>query len=376
MKKGHLMPAPAKVGIVGAGIAGLSAGVLLAAAGAEVEILERAAGPRLDGSGITLQGNALRILRQLGCWDRIAAAGYAFNTVGIRAPDPDATVLAVMDDVRTGGDDLPATVGMRRPELTAILRDRLDAAGGQIRYGAEVTGVDPDTAAVTLASGETLRYDVLIGADGINSTVRRLLGIDIAPRATGVGAWRAVVPRPAEVVRTDLIYGGPQHLAGYCPITADSIYAYIVEEAQVRDNADGPRVFRELAAGYGGPWSEIAASVGDDTPLHYTWFTTHLVDGPWHRGRVALIGDAIHNCPPTIAQGAAMALEDAAVLTEELQTGPTPAEAFTRFRERRYARAKTVVDSSTELVRWMVDGHRGDVAALIQQVAHTVRVPA
>ncbi|MFW2242653.1 FAD-dependent monooxygenase [Rhodococcus opacus] len=62
----------------------------------------------------------------------------------------------------------------------------------------------------------------------------------------------------------------------------------------------------------------MADSVDKNTPTNYTWFTTHLVEGPWHRDQVVLIGDAIHNCPPTIAQGAAMALEDAAVLVEEL----------------------------------------------------------
>lgn len=374
------MPTLKKVGIIGAGIAGLAAGILLADAGIDVDILERADGPRRDGSGITLQGNALRILRQLGIWDQIESTGYAFDTVGIRAPDPDATVLVVMNDVRTGGDDLPATVGMHRPELAAILRDRLDAAGGRIRYGAEVVGIDlteKDTATAVLASGDRHSYDLLIAADGINSATRCLLGIDIAPRPTGVGAWRVVVPRPADVVRTDLIYGGPQYLAGYCPTSDDSIYAYIVEDAQARDKADGPLIFKKLAAGYGGPWAQIADSVDENTPTNYTWFTTHLIEGPWHRDRVVLIGDAIHNCPPTIAQGAAMALEDAAVLVEELLAdGPPLDEVFTRFRHRRFDRAKTVVDSSTQLVQWMLDGHRGDVAAVIQRVAHMVKVPA
>jgi 2-polyprenyl-6-methoxyphenol hydroxylase-like FAD-dependent oxidoreductase len=373
------MPSTKKVGIVGAGIAGLSAGILLADRGIHVEILERADGPRSAGSGITLQGNALRILRQLGVWDRIESQGYSFDTVGLRAPDAEATVLVVMNDVRTGGDDLPATVGMHRPELAAILRDRLDAAGGRIRYGADVVGIDSseNTATAVTASGDRRSYDLLIAADGINSPIRGLLGIDITPRPTGVGAWRVVVPRPTDVVRTDLIYGGRHHLAGYCPTGDDSIYAYIVEDAHVRDSAQGPLIFKELAAGYGGPWKQIADSIDENTPAHYTWFTTHLVEGPWHRDRVVLIGDAIHNCPPTIAQGAAMALEDAAVLVEELFAGDAPLDAvFTRFRERRFERAKTVVESSTQLVRWMVDGHRGDVAEVIQRVAHMVKEPA
>lgn len=369
-----------KVGIVGAGMAGMTVGILLAEAGVDVEILDSAAGPTQLGSGITLQGNALRILRQIGAWDRIKELGYAFDSIGIRAPDPHATVLAIIDDVRTGGPDLPATLGMRRPDLAAVLRELVHESGGLIRYGCALDGIDSDdrTATAILGTGERLTYDLLIGADGINSTTRRLLGIEVEPRSTGAGAWRVVVPRPADVVRTDLIYGGPHYLAGYCPTGDDSIYAYIIEPAQARDVKDGAVIFKELAAGYGGPWKEIAASVDENTSINYTWFTTHLVEEPWHRGRVMLIGDAIHNCPPTIAQGAAMALEDAWVLAEELNDGNgTLDEALLRVRARRFERAKTVVDSSTQLVEWMVDGRTDtDVAGVMHKVATMLEVPA
>jgi 2-polyprenyl-6-methoxyphenol hydroxylase-like FAD-dependent oxidoreductase len=106
------MAAVQNVGIVGAGAAGLAAAILLADAGINVEVLEKAESPQTLGSGITLQGNALRILRQLGVWEQVEAKGYAFGTLGLRAPDPAATVIAVLEDMRTGGDDLPATMGM------------------------------------------------------------------------------------------------------------------------------------------------------------------------------------------------------------------------------------------------------------------------
>ena len=113
------------------------------------------------------------------------------------------------------------------------------------------------------------------------------------------------------MVRTDLSYGGPCYIAGYCPTGEDTIYAYLVEKAQDREHEDGPRIMAELAAAYGGPWNEIRANLDQSARINYTWFTTHLVDGPWNRGRIVIIGDAAHSCPPTIAQGAAMALEDA-----------------------------------------------------------------
>lgn len=369
-----------RVGIVGAGMAGMAAAILLAEAGVDVEILESSDGPVQSGSGITLQGNALRILRQVGAWDLIKEKGYSFDSIGIRAPDPAATTLAVIEDVRTGGKDLPATLGMRRPELAEVLRELVQESGGRIRYGATLTAVESDeqTATAILGTGERESYDLLIGADGINSTTRALLGIDIEPRPTGAGAWRVVVPRPAEVVRTDIIYGGPNFIAGYCPTSEDSIYAYIIEEARARDLTNGPAIFKELAAGYGGPWKEIADSVDDNTSINYTWFTTHLVEGPWHRGRVTLIGDAVHNCPPTIAQGAAMALEDASVLVEELLTDDGSIdETLSRVRKRRFDRVETVVESSTQLVEWLVAGRTdGDVPGLMHKVALMLEVPA
>ena len=138
---------------------------------------------------------------------------------------------------------------------------------------------------MSTADGGTATYDLLIGADGLHSAVRKAIGIDVEPRSTGMGIWRAFVERPEDVVRTDLTYGGPCFIAGYCPTGPDTIYAYLVEKAQERKQEDGPRIMAELAAAYGGPWNEIRANLDHSARINYTWFTTHLVDGPWNRGR-------------------------------------------------------------------------------------------
>lgn len=373
------MPAVRTIGIVGAGAGGLTLAALLADAGLEVEVLEKAEGPSTLGSGITLQGNALRVLSGLGLWPQLQEKGFPFDTLGIRAPGPDATVLAVLDDVRVGGADLPATLGMPRAELAAIVRARAEEAGASIHYGTAVTALEQtrDAVTVTTSDGRARRYDLLVGADGLNSVVRTAIGVEDRPVRTGMGIWRAFVPRPAEVTRTDLIYGGPAYIAGYCPTGPDSMYAYLVEDAQERDVHDGPRVMGELAAAYGGPWREIRANLDEHANVNYTHFTAHLVDGPWHRGRVVLIGDAAHSCPPTIAQGAAMAVEDAAVLADEiLRAGHADEAVLTRYWERRLPRARTVVEASVQLGQWMLEGRRdADVPGLMQRVADTVKIP-
>ena len=374
------MAAVQRVGIVGAGAAGLAAAILLAEAGVEVEVLEKATEPQTLGSGITLQGNALRILRTLGVWEQVEAKGYGFSTLGLRAPNPDGTVLAVLEDIKTGGDDLPATLGMYRPDLTAILRDRAEDAGATISYGKAVTDMTDDGGSVTIrtADGGSSRYDLLIGADGLHSTVRKAIGINEEPQPTGMGIWRAFVERPEEVVRTDLTYGGPCFIAGYCPTGPNTIYAYLVEKAQERRHEDGPKVMTELAAAYGGAWNEIRSNLDHGARINYTWFTSHLVEGPWNRGRIVIIGDAAHSCPPTVAQGAAMALEDAAVLAELLIAADHVTETLWKeFADRRMERATAVVRASVQLGQWMLDGVRdADVPGLMNSLSTMLKEPA
>lgn len=368
------------VGIVGAGAAGLALAVMLRDSGFGVEVLERSSGDSALGSGITLQGNALRVLKEIGVWPQVLARGFPCDSVAIRAADPDATIVAVLDDVHTGGSDLPPTLGMYRPDLAAIVRARAEEAGAVLRYGTDVVALRQDESGVDVdaADGRRHRYDILIGADGINSVTRRMLGIDVVPVPTGAGAWRGLVTRPAEITGSELIYGGPYHIAGYCPIGPDSMYAYIVENAHERDPRRDWKVFRDQAGEYGGPWRAIAEEISEHTALHYTQFTTHFVQGDWHRGRVILVGDAAHSCPPTIAQGAAMALEDASVLAQELAADRVLDDAMMdRFYRRRRDRATLIVNSSVQLVRWMLDEDTTpDVPGVLHQVSEMVRVPA
>lgn len=376
------MSAVATVLVVGGGLAGTATAIGLAAGGVDVDLVE--AGPDVSGvgSGITLQGNALRELRRLGVWDRVRAEGYAFDSLGLRAPDPHGTLLAEFPDQRTGGPDLPATVGMTRPALARILHDRTGEAGAKIRYGVGPEAVEQHADGVTVrfTDGSTGRYDLVVGADGIRSTIRDLAGVEAGIRPSGMGIWRAFGPRPASVTRTDLYYGGPAYIAGYCPTGEDSLYAYVVEPATDRSTLTPDErlaTMRGLAAGYHGPWDDIRATLTDPARVHYTRFESHVLPAPWNRGRIVLIGDAAHACPPTLAQGGAQALEDAAVLSELLLAADTvDDELWAAFTERRLPRARAVVDASNQLCRWLLDGERGDVPGLMGRIAALVAEPA
>lgn len=378
------MPAVQNVLVVGAGIAGTAAAILLAEGGVRVDLVERKSGVAAIGSGITLQGNALRVFRQLGVWDEVQRHGFGFTTLGLRAPDPEGTLIVEMPDARTGGPDLPATVGMPRPDLARILADRAESAGATLRFGVELVGLTqtPDAAIATFADGSTASYDLVIGADGLHSKVRSLVNIDVEPTPTGMAIWRVFTPRPPSVARTDLFYGGPSYIAGYCPTGQDSLYAYIVEDADATNFAlsEPERVerMRRLSEAYHGPWDDIRPLITEERGVNYTFFETHVIDGRWDRGRVVVIGDAAHSCPPTLAQGAAQSLEDAAVLAELLLARDVVDDAlFEAFTARRLERAKAVVEASVQLGTWLLAHDRdANVPGLMGRISGLVSVPA
>jgi 2-polyprenyl-6-methoxyphenol hydroxylase-like FAD-dependent oxidoreductase len=355
---------PRNVLVIGGGASGNAVTVLLRRAGATVDLIEARPDWNVLGSGITLQGNALRVLRELGVWDKVQETGYAFDSVGLAAPD--GTVFHVQQGIRTGGEDLPAIAGMQRAQLQEILCEAVRASGASVRLGTTATELTQDGTGVTVrfSDGTEGRYDLVIAADGVNSTTRAMIGISDKPEPTGMAIWRVATNRPEGVERSDLSYGGPCYIAGYCPTSQNTIYAYLVEANRDRttiDPASYAAEMRRLAAGYGGVWPEIAASITDPAKVHYTWFTRLLVEGSWHRGRVVLIGDAAHVCPPTLAQGAAMSLEDASVLAEMLseeQDWSSLDALLTGFYERRIGRVRMVVEASVQLGQWQLDGVR------------------
>ncbi|MCP2266443.1 FAD-dependent monooxygenase [Promicromonospora thailandica] len=376
------MSAVQDVGIVGAGASGLATAILLAEAGTTVVVYEAQPDLAALGSGITLQGNALRALDRLGVWEQVRGRSFSFDVTGIRAPGPEAPLVAEMPDNAMGGPDYPATAGMYRPDLAEILLARARSAGATVRFGTRVTALTQADDAVTLTlatagGAEQVTHGLVVGADGLGSTVRELIGIGTRPEPNGMGIFRAFVRRPAGADHTELVFGGPSYIAGFCPTGPDTMYAYLVEDKQDRQGltaAEGSRIMAEKARPYGAHWNDIRAQLEQGVQhVHYTWFTSHLVPAPWNRGRVVVIGDAAHSCPPTVAQGAAQALEDAVVLGDVLtRYDALTDDLWAEFHERRVPRATAVVEASDQIASWLLAHERGDVQGLHRTISDLV----
>jgi 2-polyprenyl-6-methoxyphenol hydroxylase-like FAD-dependent oxidoreductase len=357
--------------VVGGGITGSVLALALARRGVRVELAEISPVWHGVGHGITLQGNALAALAQVGVVDEVLQRGVPFARMRMRRAGGE--LIAEVPTPHTGGPDLPPTVGALRSDLQAVLCERVYQAGVQVRLGLSVRALaqDAQRAYAEFTDGTTGRYDLVVGADGIRSATRSLLGITTGPQPTGMSIWRVVAGRPAELDCAELYYGGPRYKAGYSPISSDRCYAYILDEDGAGDGHDGRpswQLMYERSAGYGGTWGRIRDTIGPDSNVSHTRIEWLLVDDPWYRGRAIVIGDAAHACPPLIAQGAAMCAEDAVVLAE-LVTGERPlSQALAAFMARRMPRVSIVVRNSLRLARWEM----GLEAHTDQDVAQTM----
>jgi 2-polyprenyl-6-methoxyphenol hydroxylase-like FAD-dependent oxidoreductase len=374
-----------KILIVGGGIGGMVAAVALRQKDFDVEIVE--VNPKWDvyGVGIIQLANALRALASVGLADQALAAGFGMDTLSFY--DHEGHLLYAVPQPQLAGPRYPAANALTRTRLHKLLQDAVQAAGVPVRVGVTVSELEQKDEAVevTFTDWSTNRYDLVIGADGIRSLVRSLVfGTQYQPSYAGQMCWRYNVPRPPEVDNFQMFLGRSGNKAGFVPLSPDLMYLLLTDTP--RDSGDSwPRipedrlaeVLRERLMEFGGPVATIRDTyITDSSKVVYRPFETILVPPPWYRGRVVLIGDAAHAMTAHIAQGAAMAIEDAVVLAEELANKPTLLQALDGYIERRYERCKTLVDISTTLCRGEINNdHTVDVPGLSAKSMQVAAAP-
>lgn len=356
------MPAVSKVLVIGGGIGGLVAARALRLKGIEVDLVEKEPGWTVYGVGIIQPNNALRALDRVGLAKACLDNGGAF--IGWRVHDAAGNALIEPDDNRAAAPHLPANNGITRPRLHEILVEGALETGTHIRLGTTATALDDDGDGVDVnfSDGTSGRYDLVIGYDGaFSATRKKLFGEKYTPQFTGQGVWRYNLPRPANM-DTGGVYFGPDTKVGLVPLSPTLMYIFVVTAEKDGTWYDGPGLADELRSrltGYSGLVEDLREQIVDPTEVVYRPMINGLVEGPWHRGRILLAGDAAHTTTPHLAQGAAMAIEDAVLLADLLGEKHALEDALSEFMNRRFDRVKFVVDSSMQLAAWELEEWQG-----------------
>lgn len=333
--------------VVGAGIGGLSASIALRRAGHEVTVIERDPQWSVYGVGIIQQSNVVRAMDQLGVLDDFLDAACGFDAIEIYLPSGQKVARVPAPSLVAGK---PANVGIGRRALQKVLGDNAKALGVEIRLGLTAADISDDGAGVTVRFSDDSeeRFDIVVGADGAYSLTRETILLDAAaPEFTGQGVWRYNLPRPAELDALH-VYNGPIGV-GLVPMSAEQMYLFATSPEP--GNPHYPReglaaVMRQKLANTAPQIQELAQQITDDAGVVYRPLEGLMVHGPWHKGRVVLLGDAVHATTPHLGQGAGMAIEDALVLAEELSVRDTPEAAFEAYHARRYERCRYIVEAS------------------------------
>jgi salicylate hydroxylase len=310
-----------RIAIVGGGIGGLAAAGFLQKAGLNVTVYEQAAELKEVGAGVVVSPNAVRLLRRLGVLDRFLATAVPIETGWEFRRWQDGSVLSSEDMSLCEKLYGERSYFIHRADLLEAIRGPVP--GEMVRLGARCTGMDlrPDGATLLFADGSKAVADVVIGADGVHSIIRNAVVTPGPAQYSGMCAFRALVPAeqaPAFARRpVHTLWLGPDHHLVHYPVSAgrqinivafapagdfrDESWSTFATIDELADEFRGwdPRLLELIEhAGRPGRWALL-----DRAPLTR-----------WSKGRVTLLGDAAHAMFPFYAQGAAQAIEDAAIL--------------------------------------------------------------
>jgi 2-polyprenyl-6-methoxyphenol hydroxylase-like FAD-dependent oxidoreductase len=332
-----------RIVVVGAGIGGLAASIILSRGGAHVTLVERSERASEVGAALALQANGMAVLDRLGLLGRVAAESSRIDRMDIRTTTGRLLLSSAMPDF---GGGLDHALAVRRTVLHRLLLDAATSSDGvETRFGCKVVRADADGSVTLDCSSQgvapvILRADLVVGADGAGSAVR------------GTGGFVSRVSQGSTYVRTLVSgrlngplaeYWTPLGSFGHAPLGNNAAYVWAAADAAaVRD-----AVTRRHLAAFVRAWAAVlplAVKLGsvasfDDLLIN----TVRRVDcRRWFSGRLVLLGDAAHAMAPNLGQGANSALVDAVVLADALVGAPSVEEALRRYDERRRPAARRV----------------------------------
>ncbi|KAJ5316689.1 hypothetical protein N7508_001197 [Penicillium antarcticum] len=350
--------------VVGAGIGGMAAALTLGLRGHHVMIFEAAPKLMEVGAGIQVSPNMLRLFDRWGVSDLIHAQDVALEHIHVRRWE-DGSLLGTMPVNKTYGQQ----VVIHRADLhNAIIDKALSLPNVELRENSHVADVSFDPASVTLANGTVIKGDIVIGADGIKSTIRAHLLDDSSLKAipTGDAAYRIMLPREIMEKEPELKslidqpeatrwLGPNRHIIAY-PVRNHQLYNVVLLHPDVQGSEESwttkgsKQAMVDNYDGWDSKVRKLIDLVNDNEVLEWK-LCLHRPLRTWIRGSVALIGDACHPMLPYVAQGAAQAVEDAAALGILLSNITSRAEiplALSAYERSRKQRAETVQQSGSE----------------------------
>ena len=252
----------------------------------------------------------------------------------------------------------PSHNGISRKILHDVLYEAALKNGVKFRMGTTITEIENESThvGVKFTDGTEDSYQLVVGADGIYSKVRQLIFGDMQPKYIGSSVWRYPFNRPAEL-ETGYMFFGKKTKVGLIPMTTDTMYMFVVA-AEGDDNPIipqeefVPRLKAHLEEFPAKLVQDVVPQITDSKKVIYSPLKTLMMPLPWYKNRVVMIGDAAHASIPQLGSGAALAIEDAVVLAEELKKDLSVETILNNYTNRRYDRCKMVIDASNTLAEW------------------------
>lgn len=339
-----------KILIIGAGIAGCCAAIALAQDGHNIRVVEKQDKWRFQSSGIFVYANGLVCLEKLGLLPAILAAGFPVPDGRNAYFDHTGAPIVQTFYPPAAGGRIPAILGIKRAAMHRVMAARVDALRVPVELGTRVIDLkdEGDSVRATFSNGTCASFDLVIGADGLRSATRQQMGINVTPRYTGFGVWRAVHRRPPELV-DKIMMMGPAKRFGIMPISDDLLYTFgTVAEPRGRrfDPAEWAAEMRARFSEFAAPAKPFLDDLTASSEVLFTAVEEVVLPTPWHRGRIQLIGDAAHASTPFMGQGGAMAMQDAIVLSNAIARKPTLHAALATFDAMRMPVCQYVQDVS------------------------------